>query len=106
MLRTYSCKILKKKVAPNFNCIFCKGNGLSMFKMQRTYSCKILKKKVAPNFNCIFCKGNGLSICLKCKGLGKIYENQKEYNCNCCFFGRTICFHCNGTGIIYTPFNL
>ena len=79
----------------------------SSCKMLRTYSsCNTLKKKVVPNFNCIFCKGNGLSICLKCKGFGKIYENQKEYNCNCCFFGQTICFHCNGTGVIYPAFNL
>ena len=67
------------------------------YKMLRTYSsCNTLKKKYIHNFNCIFCKDSGLSICLNCDGIGKIYEDQKEYKCDHCFFGQTICFYCNG----------
>jgi hypothetical protein len=67
------------------------------YKMLRTYSsCNTLKKKYIHNFNCIFCKDSGVSICLNCDGIGKIYEDQKEYKCDYCFFGQTICFYCNG----------
>ena len=101
MLRTYSsCNTLIKYQPYIFLTKYQPYNVLTKYqpyKMLRTYSsCTSLKKKVVPNFNCIFCKDSGLSICLNCNGIGKIYEDQKEYKCDHCFFGQTNCLYCNG----------
>lgn len=72
-------------VFKNINCI--KNKKFSKFFRYPIFRYSECKKK------CITCNDLQYIICKKCKGIGRYYENTKEYKCSC-NYGIIKCF-CN-----------